>query len=131
MGDPIGVMQGEVERRTADQSGEGRDGDAFRQAGVKLLQDIRQRFLQEIVADFHRMAASAKSCIGHGQRIAEIMQCFRTDIIGHRRRPDPLHAERRLAPPFGTGAIGFLDRNAHAGADHARDRLMAELKRKS
>ena len=66
-------MQGEVERRTADQRGEGRDGDAFRQAGVKLLQDIRQRFLQEIVTNLHRMAASAKSCIGFGQRVAEIM----------------------------------------------------------
>ena len=131
MGDPIGVMQGEVERRTADQRGERGDGDAFRQAGVKLLQDTWQRFLQEIVADLHRMAADAKSCIGFGQRVAEIMQRLRTDIIGHRRRPDPLHAQRRLAPPFGTGAIGFLDRDAYAGADHARDRLMAKLKRKS
>ena len=131
MGDAIGVMQGEVERRTADQRGEGRDGDAFRQAGVKLLQDIRQRFLQEIVTNLHRMAAGAEIRISLGQRIAEIMQRLRTDIVGHRRRPDPLYAQRRLAPPFGTGAIGFLDRDAHAGADHACDRLMAELKWKT
>ena len=131
MGHAIGVVQGEVERRTADQRREGRDGDAFRQAGVELLKDTRERLFEEVVADFQGMATRFEGRIGLGQRVAEILQRLETDIVSDRRRPDPLHAERGLTPPFGAGTVGLLDRDADAGADHARQGLMTELQRQA
>ena len=129
MGDTVSVMQGEIEGRAADQRGEGRDGDAFRQAGVELLKDAREGFFQEVMADFQRMPVTFELRIGLGQRVAEILQRLQTDVISHRRGPDPLHAERGLAPPFGPGAVGLLHGHADAGADDARDRLVTDFQR--
>ena len=127
MGIPVGIVQGEVEGRATNQRGKGRNNDAFGQRRVKFLEQCWHHLLQKLMANLHGVAADRIRGVGLREHIAEILQSLEADIIGHRRGPNPLYAQRGFTPPFGPGAIGLLDRDADAGADHARHRLMAKL----
>ena len=70
----VGVMERNVEQRTADQRAEVRHRRF--QGAVELFQQPRQLFLNKGVADFHRMPVYIKSGPGRRQFHAEVHHGF-------------------------------------------------------
>ena len=60
---------------------------------------------------------------------AQLLQRIQPRLIRQLARPDPLHAQRRLAPTVRVSARVILHSHAHPCADHARQDLAAELQR--
>src|SRR5205807_6658059 len=91
----IGVMEGQVEGRTADQRGH--PGHRFLAAPPPLVETVeppeQYRFL-EGVPDFNRMARRADVGPQLGQFNTKLFQCCMTLLIWNGARPDPLDAQR-------------------------------------
>ena len=108
----VGVVQGEVERRAADQRGQ--PGHRLARPAPSRLSSAQQRgaatrWRNAWPTSIGWPAPCPNRTHARGEPQRELLQRAVALLVGQRARPDPLHAERRLAPALARPAPPILD----------------------
>ena len=126
---PVGVVERNVEGGKTHERRQERHRFCQRHFPVRFLQNQRQDLFLKILAHLHRMPALAKTRPAAGNPPAEIAHPIQTRTVGQRAGPDPLDAQRRLAPAFGALAVPAPDSDPDPEAFHLGEGFRPELER--
>ena len=127
--DAVGIVKCQVKERAADQRREPGHGLGVSPRLVEGLKLRDQHLLLEIPAEFHRMAATGIFRPSLRQQFGELFQRRMALAVGQRARPDPLNAQRRLAPAGRRTAGAIGDCQLDPGAGYTQEGLRPELER--
>jgi hypothetical protein len=114
----VGVMKRYIEQTTGHQRPQPRHGFAAPFC-IELVQQPGQHLLLKVVSDLHRMPVLGVFRPTLRQPDGELFEGVVTHFVGYAAGPDPLHAQRRLAPAHGLAPLSIDDLE---DATRARDR---------
>ena len=130
VGDPIGVVQSQVVGRGANQSG--KPGNGFESRPLSPIVGVEnpgQPFEQKRVPNLKSMTTGAIVRPFAGELCAKIKQGVEALSIGNCRRPNPLNAQRSLAPTNRFVSIPVAHEQADPGASNRSKHFGSEFQR--